>query len=154
MNVHNPHPPNEGAVLLQLMDHFLDLSEVLSLEDFLCGWFGTKSAEEVLRDNVEEYVVYGLYNKRRRELTRQELSLLADFMEDLQDAWGLRFAPGRNPALRFMDHVHEPLRVYPKPLLVYAGTEAGAALTHLLLAAQGYRGARTPNRLRCWVLPP
>ncbi|GFR48765.1 hypothetical protein Agub_g10586 [Astrephomene gubernaculifera] len=47
--------------------------------------------------------------------------------------------PGRNPRLRFMAHMHEPLPHFYRPLAFYAAMEALAWVNHCMLLGAGFR---------------
>ena len=44
------------------------------------------------------------------ELSQAEQGAVCRFVDEVEAAWGVRFAPGFDPGLRFMAHVWEPLR--------------------------------------------
>ena len=60
------------------------------------------------------------------------------------------FPPGTNPGIRPMAHLWEPLRVVPKPLAVPLFSEAGGALTRLLLRRQVGFGLNPTPRCSAW----
>ena len=51
----------------------------------------------------------------------------------LERLFGYKFAPGYNPGLRFMGHLHEPLQATPRPALFYLTTEIIGRLGRLVL---------------------
>lgn len=57
---------------------------------------------------------------------------------ELETALSISFLPGSTPGVRFMAHLAEPLRAMPRPLLLYAGLEAAAALGASVLARYGF----------------
>lgn len=44
------------------------------------------------------------------ELAEQEQDTVRRFVDDVEAAWGVRFAPGFDPTLQYMAHLWEPLR--------------------------------------------
>ena len=47
---------------------FLDLHRVMSIRDFLSGWFRGAPYEAVRRGNVEDFVAYGFYTRSMSQL--------------------------------------------------------------------------------------
>ena len=72
----------------------------------------------------------------------------------VEDAWSTPLAPGRDEALRYMAHLHEPLRCHYRPLAFYALGEFGAACRHVLLSGYGFRARRHGARRSRRALPP
>ena len=60
------------------------------------------------------------------------------FVEDVQCKWRYRLPPGRNPGIKFMAHLWEPLRVCPLPLALHCVSEALHLLCHGLLLGAGF----------------
>ena len=50
------------------MERFLGLQRVISLDDFLRGWFHGSSIDVILRDNVEEFMAYAFLCKPLTQL--------------------------------------------------------------------------------------
>ena len=69
------------------------------------------------------------------------------FLHMLEQRHGVKLPPGRNPNIQFMAHLWEPLRVLPKPLLMYLTSEAVGLATDAALWAMGFKVHR------CQVLP-
>ena len=63
----------------------------------------------------------------------------------IEDTFGMRFKEGRNPDIRFMAHLWEPLRWIHTPLAVYVGAEALWAASSLLLRALGFKPFMHPS---------
>ena len=57
----------------------------------------------------------------------------------IEDTFGMRFEEGRNPDIRFMAHLWEPLRWIHSPLVVYVAAEGLWMGSSLLLRALGFR---------------
>lgn len=53
----------------QIKDRFLELHEVLSIQDFISGWFHGVQYETICRGNVLDFVAYGFYSKQPSDLT-------------------------------------------------------------------------------------
>ena len=51
-----------------LMDRFVKLQPVFSLDAFLSGWFHGSSIDVILRDNVEEFMAYAFVCKPLAQL--------------------------------------------------------------------------------------
>jgi hypothetical protein len=160
------------------MRRFASLADVFQLDDFLSGWFLGAPAHAVQRDNVEEFILYGMYAKRRDQTTAGERAEVHAFLEEVQARWRWRFPPGHNPALRFMAHTWEPLRVHHKPLVRDASRPsarplpaclepAGSPGSNLFSLCYGIppaaaaarpsgcetiRGARAPRGLPTWIV--
>ena len=62
-----------------------------------------------------------------------------DFLHMLELRHGVKLPPGRNPNIRFMAHLWEPLRVLPKPLLMYLTSEAVGLATDAALRVMGFK---------------
>lgn len=50
------------------------------------------------------------------QLSEPEQANIRGFLDDVERAWGFRFAPGYDPHLPFMCHLWEPLRCGPAAL--------------------------------------
>ena len=118
---------------------FLTLANVVCIRDFMSGWFHGAPPESIRRGNVEDFVAYGFYTATKAELPREQRDAIEAFVRELERRWGVTFPPGRNPALRFMAHLWEPLRVIHKPLALHAACEVGVVATRALLWAVGFR---------------
>lgn len=60
----------------QVKERFLQLPGVLSIQDFLSGWFHGAPFEAIRRDNVLDFVAYGFYSQTYDELTERVSILL------------------------------------------------------------------------------
>lgn len=63
----------------------------------------------------------------------------------IEGAFGMRFEEGRNPDIRFMAHLWEPLRWLHLPLAVYVAAEALWIASSLLLRALGFKPFHHPS---------
>ncbi|KFM26926.1 hypothetical protein F751_4987 [Auxenochlorella protothecoides] len=124
--------------LERTLERFLTLADVFPFEEYLTGWFFGAPLESICRENVLDYVLYGLMYKTKESTSPEELARVDAFLSKVESRWGVRLTPGHNPALRYMRHSWEPLRVYPKPLLVYLVVEALGRGAHGLLRWQGF----------------
>lgn len=59
----------------QVKERFLELPGVLSIQDFLSGWFHGAPFESIRRDNVLDFVAYGFYSQNYHELTERVRSV-------------------------------------------------------------------------------
>jgi hypothetical protein len=50
------------------LERFLTLSDVMSIQNFLSGWFHNVPYELVKRGNVEDFVAYGFYCRTMDQL--------------------------------------------------------------------------------------
>ena len=75
---------------------------------------------------------------------RQDVGIFLDWLELRHD---VRIPRGRNPDLRFMASIWEPLRVLPKPLLMYLVAETMGLCTDAVLWGMGFKA------MRCQVSP-
>lgn len=50
------------------LERFLTLSDVMSIQQFLSGWFHNVPYELVKRGNVEDFVAYGFYCRTMDQL--------------------------------------------------------------------------------------
>ena len=57
----------------------------------------------------------------------------------IESTFGMRFEEGRNPDIRFMAHLWEPLRWIHSPLAVYVAAEGLWMASSLLLRALGFK---------------
>ena len=53
----------------QVKERFLELPGVLSIQDFLSGWFHGAPFESIRRGNVLDFVAYGFYSQNFADLT-------------------------------------------------------------------------------------
>ena len=53
----------------QIKERFLELHGVLSIKDFITGWFHGAPYDSIYRDNVLDFVAYGFYSKQPSELS-------------------------------------------------------------------------------------
>lgn len=83
-------------------------------------------------------------------MAKADLELAQSFLARVEHAWGVQFAEGYNPAVSHLEFLWDPLRVWHKPLALYAAAEAAAAAAHLVLWAMGFRGGRQDG-FRYWV---
>ncbi|BDA49445.1 hypothetical protein COCOBI_14-0620 [Coccomyxa sp. Obi] len=132
---------------------FLQLKGCMSIEDFFSGWFHGVPAEEVRRGNVEDFVAYGFYFRRLEALPPQLQRAVAEFVDQIELEWGVKFSEGRNSEIGFMAHVWEDLRVLPKPLALHLVCELVSALATALLWQMGFR-MDTCHGFTYWIRRP
>ena len=147
-----------------LPQRLLSLSEIISLDDFLVGWFRGAARKSILRGNVEDFIAYGFYAQRLSELGPDDQAEVSDFVERIQERYATSFEPGRNPDLQFMAHLWEPLRVVHSPLALRLALEGMRLFTVLVLKVAGFRMGRVEiekgarggrgSSYDFWVLPP
>ena len=53
----------------EVKKRFLELHGVLSIHDFITGWFHGAPYEQIHRGNVLDFVAYGFYSKRPQDLS-------------------------------------------------------------------------------------
>ena len=53
----------------QVKERFLELPGVLSIQDFLSGWFHGAPFDSICRENVLDFVAYGFYSQNYADLT-------------------------------------------------------------------------------------
>lgn len=53
----------------EVKERFLQLHGVLSIQDFICGWFHGAPYDQIRRGNVLDFVAYGFYSKQPKDLT-------------------------------------------------------------------------------------
>jgi len=58
----------DGERAAAVKRRFLDLHRVMSIRDFLSGWFRGAPYEAVRRGNVEDFVAYGFYTRSMSQL--------------------------------------------------------------------------------------
>jgi hypothetical protein len=143
------HPPDPVAAATH-MARFLELAPVMCIRDFMCGWFRGAPFEAIRRGNVEDFVAYGFYQSTWEDLSPADMATASAFVDAVQEAWGVSYAPGRTPGLSFMAHLWEPLRAVPKPLALHAAAEAGVAACRTLLWVAGFR-RRSVGGFDYWV---
>ncbi|KAL3146801.1 hypothetical protein ABBQ38_014780 [Trebouxia sp. C0009 RCD-2024] len=125
----------------EVKKRFLRLHGVLSIQDFICGWFHGAPYDQIHRGNVLDFVAYGFYSKQPRDLSPKTQASSEHFVDEVERRWGVKFPEGRNPNLNFMAHLWEPLRVFHKPLLVHVLSESWGMGMHLYLRAIGFKHA-------------
>ena len=105
----------------------------------MSGWFHGAPPESIRRGNVEDFVAYGFYTATKAELPREQRDAIEAYVREMERRWGVTFPAGRNPNLRFMAHLWEPLRVIHKPLALHAACEAGVVACRAALWLAGFR---------------
>ena len=116
----------------------------------MSGWFHGAPPESIRRGNVEDFVAYGFYTATKAELPREQRDAIEAYVREMERRWGVTFPAGRNPNLRFMAHLWEPLRVIHKPLALHAACEAGVVACRAALWLAGFRSAAV-NGFDYWV---
>ena len=53
----------------EVKKRFLQLHGVLSIQDFICGWFHGAPYDQIQRGNVLDFVAYGFYSKQPQDLS-------------------------------------------------------------------------------------
>ena len=53
----------------EVKERFLELHGVLSIHDFITGWFHGAPYDQIHRGNVLDFVAYGFYSKRPQDLS-------------------------------------------------------------------------------------
>lgn len=91
--------PNIRADLKRMrraMDSFLDLAEIVDLQEFIEGWFmNLTPIEEIKHDNMVEFIAYGFYSKDLDSLTDEERGEIDEFMSKVCRAFKQKaFEPG------------------------------------------------------------
>ncbi len=136
------------------MARFPALRPALDLRAFLSEWFCGFTGP-IPRDNLEELIAYGFHMRPLATLTRTDAAAVAAFVDAISSAWDIRFPPGKDASLRFMDPHWAPLRprVDLRPLAAYAAAEGAALAAGACLLAAGFRRRRA-GRFVYWALPP
>ena len=75
-------------------------------------------------------------------LLLQEQQGVTDFVDKILEVWGEEVEPGEAPNAPHMTHMWEPLRVFPKPLLVHALSETAALIFRVVLRAHRFHHLR------------
>lgn len=52
-----------------IKQRFLTLASCMPMDDFLSGWFLGAPSDQVLRENVEDFIAYGFYCRKLEELS-------------------------------------------------------------------------------------
>ncbi|CAL5226087.1 g8902 [Coccomyxa viridis] len=128
-------------------------SRVISLDDFLRGWFHGSSIDVILRDNVEEFMAYAFLCKPLTQLCAMDRTQVAYFVTRCEEAWTTSFSKGKNKNITFMAHLWEPLRVHHKPLVVHLFSEVAGAANRIWLLMLGFRLQRHKGRVY-WTWSP
>jgi len=160
-------PPSSPRAAAAKKQSILE-QERAEVEMYLSGWFRGCDASRVRRGNVADLISMGFWYQNSHAgqqpsttaTTRKDgdgggdggdgsdkdannppptPAELDAMVSRLERAWGLSFPPGRDPSLRLMDHLNEPLRACFYPWVAYAAVEAVAALSRLALLAAGFR---------------
>ena len=129
----------DAKAVAQVKARFLSLARVVCIKEFMSGWFHGAHPDTIGRGNVEDFVAYGFYTRTKADLPREQRDAIEAFVREVERRWGVTFAAGRNPALRFMAHLWEPLRVIHKPLALHAACEAATLTSHAALWCAGFR---------------
>lgn len=135
-----PPPVYDHLAVQELKRRFLQLgtNNIFNINQFLNAWFCGASIETIRHGNVAELVAYGFFSLRPAHLTPGQAAEVDAFVLDVQHTFNCTFAPGYNPSLRFLSHLWQPLRVWHKPLALYAAIEGYAALSSLMLQCRGF----------------
>jgi len=152
-----PRAPRFPEDILKMVEHHMCRSRK-DAEDFISNWhFGTP-LKQIQRKDVEDFLAWSFFTRRRSELTQGEVSLITDCLERVEEKVGIVF--GRESSLpghpassqKFAAHTwesdcghhHFPLIVY---LFMFAVKRIIGTPCLLLL---GFR-YRKQGVLRYWI---
>ena len=83
----------------------------------------------------------------REQLTEEGHPFLGEqIVRELEEAWGVRFAPGYTQNLPFMSHLWGDFRCQYRPLTFYLGIEILYLAKHYLLLLLGFRHRKFRNQ--------
>lgn len=146
------YPDEQRADLA--MQRFLSLHNVFRLDDFLTGWFLGTPDQNIPKENIIEFVAYGFYCKKMEELSTEKQHHILSFVHHAEQIFGMQFSYAPyDPSLKFMAHVWEHMRVFHKPLIIYAFTEIAARIAHVLLQWIGFHKKKQGNFVT-WIRLP
>lgn len=78
--------PDGSRVDAVMMSRFHTLSDVISLDEFVQGWFlGSVTASEVPRGNIEEFVAYGFFCRALNDIDDVRRQQVADFVKEVEE---------------------------------------------------------------------
>lgn len=93
-------PANFAAKVAEyLLIHDIDVP------GFVSGWFHGAPLESIRRENMIEFLSYGLFYSRPEDLDAAVQGDVLDMLAKLEAKCHYRFAPGHNPELEFMNHL-------------------------------------------------
>lgn len=124
---------------------------------WLSGWFLGARPDEIRRDNLVEWIAAMFYSKQLGQLGAAERSEVDWMANDLPARLGWSMQPGRNPAVRSIQVLLDPMRpVLLRSLLQYLVASAmPRLLSAVVLGMLGLRRARcSKTGLRYWWRAP
>mmetsp|Transcript_23683 Transcript_23683/g.51983 ORF Transcript_23683/g.51983 Transcript_23683/m.51983 type:complete len:595 (+) Transcript_23683:246-2030(+) len=141
---HMPPPPyNPRDVFDRFIYEQHKVSKYLCIKEMMQKWFWNVPYEQIKRGNVADLLVYGFWYKSREQLEAEGQGHLPDqLMDELEEAWNLRFPPGRTENLPFMAHLWQDVRCHYRPLGFYLGIELMFLAKHMLLVGGGFKAHR------------
>jgi len=140
-------PPDRVRMLAAMQNFQTEIPDsVISIDEFLSGWFHGAKVSDIPIENMKEFVSYGFYCRKPEELTQDERQQVDYFLKETAARWNMAFKRGYDETLSFKGHTLEPLRALHKPLIFYFFMEILAIFCHLVLLAWGFRRNRTVNQ--------
>lgn len=110
------------------------------LDVYLREWFFGARLEEIKRGNVEELLAYAFCYKKVEELVKEgQYDLVQYMVQRVEEVADHQFPEGRNPNLKFMAHLWEPIRHLYRPATFYLSMELLALVGRAMLRAIGMK---------------
>lgn len=135
------------------MKRFLSLRTVISLPEFLSGWFHSKQYQLITHSDVERFFAYALYGRTLSSLSHQDYQTVSNYVSLCEVTWNATLPSGDFVHLPFMAHTLEPLQVVHKPLAVHLASEAAGWVVSLYLWCGGFVGHHHQG-LPYWIHKP
>uniref|UniRef100_A0A7R9U1V0 AB hydrolase-1 domain-containing protein n=1 Tax=Pinguiococcus pyrenoidosus TaxID=172671 RepID=A0A7R9U1V0_9STRA len=141
----------------------LALQESPDVKQFISGWFYDTTFEDITKEDITEFLCWGVYGKQSKFLDRSQLRNIDKAVKDLEDVSDHRFVQreaGQEPAPCIRSSI-EPLRWRHKPLAFYAATQ-GVLQSYMwrLFAREGFKrytlqmeGSDGKQSFRYWYKP-
>jgi len=102
-------------------------------------WFFGANIEMLQYGYVLDWGSFAFYGTEYNLLEKKQEAKLREMLDKLVTAIGVKMAKGRNPNVKFMKHVLDPVHVIPRPLVSYLVTGVFMPyLATLILKWKGY----------------
>ncbi|KAI9592680.1 hypothetical protein BDF19DRAFT_450626 [Syncephalis fuscata] len=122
-------------------------------ETLVQGWFLNSQLHQVRRDNALEWLAWAFYNQEPDSLSAGETTELHKMLDDIQEDVPFATEIGRANDVKCMRLTFDPVRIFPRPLMVYVLIHIGQWFTTLCLKALGFRKEKT-DHLIYWYRNP
>lgn len=132
------------------------LSNIESLEWYLRGWFLGASLDDIRRDNLKDFLLWGFFDKNHADVDENDEAIeeINAYISTIEQRLGRSFGDGRGPAKCLRLTLDGAETAY-RGLSWYAVVFLTDQFTHLLMSWHGFQyHAPSPGTRREHVFPP